>query len=198
MTDQEKFINHIANNYNNIKNKLTMLSARNGYPFDPDAYQESILRCFNNIQKKGYLKDTSGYGIESYLIRSYVNYKIDEARSCKNKKRDKNITSENIEELYDVWYNGNNISAYEKIQRDLEKDYAVLHIMALVEANFDAEHFYLFRLKALTNMTYKQLAEKTKMKNVRAKVVTVKKFLKENLTKEMINDGFKKLFGDIC
>jgi hypothetical protein len=46
-------------------------------------------------------------------------------------------------------------------------------------------------------MTYKKLAEKTKMKGVRQKVVEVKNWLKENLTKDEINNAFYLMYGDL-
>ena len=46
-------------------------------------------------------------------------------------------------------------------------------------------------------MTYKKLAEKTQMKAVRQKVVTVKNWLKENVTKEMIKEEFFSIYGDL-
>ena len=46
-------------------------------------------------------------------------------------------------------------------------------------------------------MTYKKLSEKTKIKGVRQKVVDVKHWLKENLTKEEINNAFYTMYGDL-
>lgn len=196
-TDQDKFMNHIASHYNDIKDKLTMLSGRNGYAFDPDGMQESILRCHTAITKKGHMNDTSPYGIESYLIRAYVNYIREEKRACVNSKRDLNFNSDNIHDTYDSWYNQNNTDAATKIQSDLKKDFSVLYLMTRVEDEFDAEHFYLFRLKMLCDITYKQLSDMTKMKGVRQKVVEVKKWLQANVTKEEINNAFYRVYGNL-
>lgn len=196
-TDQDKFINHIANHYNDIKDKLTMLSGRNGYAFDPDGMQECIIRCYTAIKKKGFLKDTSDYGIEAYLVRSYVNYVKEMKRACVNSKRDHNITNDAIADMYDTWYNDNYTSAQNKIQSDLFKDFSCLYLMTRVEDEFDAEHFYLFRLKMLCDITYKQLSDMTKMKGVRQKVVEVKKWLQDNVTKEEINNAFYRVYGNL-
>ena len=70
--------------------------------------------------------------------------------------------------------------------------------MKRVELEFDNEHFYLFRLKYLiTDMTYKKLQEKTKLKKVRQKVVEVRKWVQDNITKQMIKDEFYGLYGDL-
>lgn len=196
-TDQDKFMSHIASHYDEIRDKLTMLSGRNGYAFDQDAMQESILRCYTAIVKKGFLKDTSAYGIESYLIRAYVNFIREEKRACVNSKRDFNITNDAINDMYDTWYNDNYTSAQNKIQSDLKKDFSVLYLMTRVEDEFDAEHFYLFRLKMLCDITYKQLSDMTKMKGVRQKVVEVKKWLQDNVTKEEVNNAFYRVYGNL-
>ena len=188
---------YVASHYNDIKDKLTMLSGRNGYAFSQDAMQEAILRCHTAIDKKGHMNDTSPYGIESYLIRAYVNYIREEKRACINSKRDLNFNSDNIHDTYDTWYNQNNTDAATKIQSDLKKDFSVLYLMTRVEDEFDQEHFYLFRLKMLCDITYKQLADITKMKGVRQKVVEVKKWLQSNVTKEEINNAFYRVYGNL-
>lgn len=195
--DSEKFMRHVASHYYDIKDKLTMLSGRNGYAFSQDAMQEAILRCHTAITKKGYMNDTSAYGIESYLIRAYVNYIREEKRACVNSKRDLNFNSDNIHDTYDAWYNQNNTDAATKIQSDLKKDFSVLYLMTRVEDEFDQEHFYLFRLKMLCDITYKQLADITKMKGVRQKVCEVKKWLQDNVTKEEINNAFFRVYGNL-
>lgn len=195
--DNQKFINYINDNYNEVQMKLKMLCGRNKQSYDEDAYHEAVIRCYNAITKKGTLKDSSPYGIESYLIRSYFNYIREVKRSCQHSKRDLNYTSDNINDLYEDWYNRNNNDAMTKIKSDLYKDFATLYIMQKVEAQFDNEHFYLFKLKTLCEMTYKQLCEKTGVKGCRQKVVEVKKWLHDNLSKDEVNDAFYKLYGDL-
>ena len=88
--DCQVFINHVGNHYKEIETKLKMLSGRNHQPFDKDAYQEVIIKCYKRIQNKGTLNDKTPYGIESYLIKSYFNYLIDVKRSAEKQKRDLN------------------------------------------------------------------------------------------------------------
>lgn len=46
-------------------------------------------------------------------------------------------------------------------------------------------------------MTYKQLTDKTGIKGVRQKILDVKQWLKDNLTKEEINKAFQLAYGDL-
>lgn len=198
MEDATVFINYINDNYDKVGGTLKLLSAQRKQKFDEDGFHTCIIRCYDAIKKKGYLKDKSAYGITSYLIRAYFNYVLEEKRSAKNKKRDQNYNSDNIGGLYEDYYNSNFTDARQKIISDMYKDFSILYIMMVVEQNFDNEHYYLFKLKELIpDMTYKKLAEKTKIKAVRQKVVEVKKYIQANVTKEMIRKEFYDIYGDI-
>ena len=198
MNDAELFLDYINNHYQDIIAKLKILCGQRHQTFDEDTYHESILRCHKAITKKGKLNDPTPYGIESYLIRSYFNLVIEIKRSCSHRKKDLNYNSDNIGGLYEDYYNTNFTDARQKVVSDMFKDFSVLYIMMLVEKNFDQEHFYLFKMKELIpDMTYKKLSEKTQMKAVRQKVVTVKNWLKENVSKDMIKEEFFSIYGDI-
>ena len=198
MEDATIFLNYVNDHYKEVGGTLKLLSAQRKQKFDEDAFHESILRCHKAISKKGYLKDKSPYGITSYLIRSYFNLINEEKRSAKVKKRDMNYNSDNIGGLYEDYYNSNFTDARQKVVSDLFKDFSVLYIMMVVEENFDNESFYLFKLKELIpDMTYKKLSEKTGLKAVRQKVVTVKKWVQQNISKEDIRKEFYLIYGDI-
>ena len=195
---QDTFLKHINDNYIDIETKIKMLCGRNKQRFDEDLFHEAILRCYKCIEKKGGMNDSSPSGIEGYLIRSYFNLVKEIKRSAMNAKRDQNYNSDNIGGLYEDYYNSHNVDSREKVTQDLFRDFATLYLLMLIETNFDSEHFYLFKLKELIpNMTYKLLSEKTKIRGVRQKVVECKKWLKENVTKEMIRKEFFEIYGDI-
>lgn len=198
MEDSNTFIEHIGQNYESIKTKLQMLCAKNKQTFSEDTFHDVIIKCHQAIIKKGKLNDTSPYGIESYLIRSYFNLEVDNKRVAEYAKRDRNYNSDNIHSLHEKWYNDNNTSAREKIASDLYKDFATLYIMLVAEQNFPTEYFYAFRLKELVpNMTYKKLRQTTNITAVRQKVITVRNWLQKNLTKEEVNNAFQQLYGGL-
>lgn len=197
MPDCELFINHIGTHYNEIEEKLKMLSGRNKQPYDKDAFQESIVKCYTYIKKKVKMKDTSPYGIESYLIRTYLNYIKEIKRSAQTAKRDFNYNSDNIGEIYERYYNSNNDTAKVKIASDLFKDFSILYIMTQVEDNFDQESFYLYRLKTLSNLTYQQIAQKTQNKGSRQKILEVKEWVKNNIFKDDVRKAFNIIYSDL-
>lgn len=198
MEDSTVFINYINDHYKEVGGTLRILCAQRKQKFDEDGFHTCIIRCYDAIKKKGYLKDKSAYGITSYLIRSYFNYVLEMKRAACNAKRDQNYNSDNIGGLYEDYYNSNFTDARQKVVNDLFKDFSVLYIMMVVEQQFDNESFYLFKLKELCkDMTYKKLSEKTGLKAVRQKVVTVKKWVQQNVTKEDIRKEFYEIYGDI-
>ena len=197
MSDQDKFMHYINDNYNYLKFKYINFCREHNYVFDEDIFSDTILKCYEAINKKGKLEDTTDQGIQNYFFISFKMNLKREGQYARNQKRDRNVDSDSINDLYESWYNDNNVSAMEKIKSDLFKDFSVLYIMTVVEDNFDTEHFYLFKLKTLGNLTYKQLQDKTKIKASRQKVINVKNWLKDNVTKDDIKSAFNAMYGNL-
>lgn len=198
MSDAEIFIQYINDNYDKLKWKYFRLCKEKQMDWDEDIYQETILRCFETIKKNGKMQSTTPYGIESYFFKAFQNNVRNEKRYCRERLRDRNITSDNINEVYEEWFNNNFESSRTKIINCLFKDFSILYIMATVEQNFDANHFYLYRMKTLVpNITYKKLREMTGDKDSRNKVIEVSRFVKENVKKEDIKKAFQEIYGDL-
>lgn len=197
MSDQDKFMHYINDHYNHLKYKYINFCKEHNYVFDEDIFSDTILKCYEAIDKKGKLEDTTDQGIQNYFFISFKMNLKREGQYARNMKRDRNVDSDSINDLYESWYNDNNVSAMEKIKSDLFKDFSVLYIMTCVEDNFDTEHFYLFKLKTLGNLTYKQLQDKTKIKASRQKVINVKNWLKDNVTKDDIKSAFNLMYGNL-
>ena len=197
MNDETIFLNYINDHYNELKNKYFKFCKEKQYTWDADIFSDTIIKCYESIVKRG-IKDKSPQGIENYFFMAFKNNIMNERRYSRIKKRDNNITSDNINELYENWYNSNFSDARVKIINDLFKDFSILYIMTQVEDNFDSEHFYLFRIKTLVpDMTFKKLADTTKVKASRRKCIEVMRWVKENIKKEDIRKLFYLMYGDI-
>lgn len=198
MLDETIFLNYINDHYTELKNKYWKFCQEKQYTWDEDIYSDTILKCYDVIIKKGGLRDKTPQGIENYFFMAFKNNIMNEQRYSRNKKRDKNISSDHINDLYELWYNENFNDARVKITNDLYKDFSILYIMTQVEDNFDQEHFYLFRVKTLVpEMTFKKLAETTKIKASRKKVIEVMRWVKENIKKNDIRKLFYNMYGDL-
>lgn len=197
MSDETIFLNHINDHYNELKNKYWKFCHEKQYDWNEDIFSDTILKCYDCIQKKGKLKDKTQQGIENYFFKAFKNNILNEKRYSRNKKRDHNISSDNINDIYELYYNKTNDPAIQKIRSDLFKDFAILYIMASVEDNFDSEHFYLYKVKTLGNLTFGKLAETTNIKASRKKVIEVQRWVKSNIKKEEIRKTFFEIYGDI-
>lgn len=195
--DNRLFINYISDHYNQLYYKYRQFCKEKDYQWDEDIFQDTIVNCYSAITKKGKLQDTTSQGIENYFFKSFKMNLMREKQYARNQKRDLNVEADDVDVMYEEWTNNNKEDSRTKIVSDMWKDFSCLYIMMLVEDNWDDEHFYLFRLKHLCGMTYKQLTDKTGIKGVRQKILDVKQWLKDNLTKEEINKAFQLAYGDL-
>lgn len=191
-----RYLQWFSDNYDTLKNKYRKFCREKYYDWDEDVFSDTYLSIYNAIEKKG-LNDTTEKGFDNYTFKSFKTNLQREKQYCRVSKRDLNYNSDNIFSLYEEWYNENNSPERIKLLSDLWCDFATLYILTKVEDNFDSEHFLLFRLKYLSKLTYKKLQEKTKAKKCRQKVVNVRAWIRENVTKDEIKKAFEKMYGDL-
>ena len=183
----------ISQNYNNIRQICNDVCKRNKEQYSEDALNDTVIQVHKIIQKKGKLDDMSDNGIMRYFVRSYVNNLRMEKRYAYHKKRDYNITQEEFNDRYEQSLS----SKRDKIIKDLLEDFSVLYIMKLVELNFPPEQLYLYKLKMICNKTYKQIHDETKIKKSGDKIIEVNKWVKNNLTRDVIKKEFFDIYGDL-
>lgn len=194
MKDEETFLLHINDNYERLRGRYMKFCHEKQYQWDEDIFSDTIVKCYDTIKRKGRLDDNTPDGIENYFFKSFKINLQREKQYSRNAKRDLNLT-DSLESIYEDYYNNTNITPTEKIRNDSWKDFATLYIMMAVEQQFDYEHFHLFQLKMLCNLTYRELAQKTNSKGVRNKVLAVKQWVKDNISKEQIKRAFDEQYG---
>lgn len=198
MVDQRKFLVYINDNYTKLKHKYARYCKENNIQWDEDTFSDTIIKCYDAIKKKGGLDDCTDQGIENYFFISFKMNLKREKQYARVQKRDANITSDNINQVYEDFLMQNSNDERTKLVNDLFIDFSTIFILHLVEEHFDADTYYLFRLKYLIKgMTYKALQEKTKLRKVRQRVVEVKQWLQKNVTKEMVREAFFDVYGDL-
>ena len=185
-----RFLQFANDNYNDLKKKWAKYLYDRQIDFDEDVYSETILKVYDYISANG-IKDDSESGFANYFFRAFnINIKREKQYS-RNLNRDKNIDA--TEEL-DKEFNGDD-ELQMKIRRQVFDDWAVVYILRLVEDNFDNISFHCFRLYyILDKMTYSRLREITKVKDAKKRVVTIKNWLKDNLTKKDLEKEFTKYY----
>ena len=186
-----RYLTYVGINYKNLMKRMKAFCSDKGYIWDEDVLADTFLKVHDRIEKKG-IEDASDDGFENYTFMAFRQNVKREALYARVKKR---CETEDVHTLYERYFNSTKTSSTEKIQGDLFKDFSLIYILMKVEENFDEDHFYLFKLKHLCGMTYKELSEKTKIPNARKKVLTVMHWLKKNITKDEIAKRFDETYG---
>ena len=193
---EDKFLSAVSKNYEELKTGHKTYCFEKNLDYSEDVFGDSIVKCYDAIKKKGRLLDESEKGLKNYLYRACQINTIRSKQYASCYKRDNNVI--NVGEKYETWFNESKMTVEEKLKSDIYKDFATLFIMSKVENHFDGEHFMLFKMKYLIpDMTYKKLAEKTGVKGVRNKVIEVKTWVKENITKDEIKKALEEEYGEL-
>ena len=170
----------------NIERKLNVSKD----DFD-DLFQDTILKIFEKIKKDG-IEDSTNQGLVNYFFKSLNTNIKREKQYSRNSKRDNNIDS--IEYL-DNKLDENDIEIKKK--EEARQQYITYRILELVEKEFDNISFRCFRLYYLTKkMSYKKLIETTKVKDAKKRVVTIKKWLQENIDKHLLEKEFNNWYEE--
>lgn len=192
--DEELFITYIGEHYEDLKKKYRKFASLNKYEWDEDIFSDTIVKCYDTIQRNGKLADNSERGIENYFFLSLRNNLKREQQYSRVKNR-VDASGDELKAALENHYGETSVT--EKIKEDLYKDFAILYLMQKADQHFDAETMHCFQTKALYGLTYKELKEKTKIKGARTKALDVKKWLQENVTDCEVREAFNAIYGDL-
>lgn len=188
----ERFLKLVSLKYSDYKKKWTKHLLDKNIEVDEDIYSDTIIKVYDYIIKNG-VKDETDNGLINYFFKSFI----------MNVKREKAYARERLKDL--------NVDAYEeadketngetelehKIRNQVYSDYATVHILQLVEQKFDSITFHCFRLYYIVpKMTFDRLKEVTKINDCRKRVLEVREWLKNNLTKKELTKAFNKYYYD--
>lgn len=189
----KKFLQWVNNNYEYLKQHHQAYCLNTRQNWDEDIFCDTYLKIYEKIRKYG-IKDDSDRGFENYLFIAFKTNTKREAQYSRNSKKDGNV--KNLSELQEIYLN-TKLTEREKLKSDLFKDYSCLYLLKLIEKHFPPEDCRLFKIKLFENLTYKQLADKIGEKGIRQRIVNIKNFLKENVSKEDIKKAFDADYGDL-
>lgn len=190
--EARKFLDIVNTKYLTLKAKWKKYTSDKHLEWDDDIYSDTILKVYYKILQDG-MSDMCEKGMLNYLFKAFMmNLKRDKQYS-RNAYRDNNIDATN--EL-DKQFNGED-ELEQKIRRNVYDDWTMVYLLQLVEKNFDSLSFYCFRLYyIIPKMTYEKLREITKVKDCKKRVVTIKKWLNENITKQELEEKFNKYYDN--
>ena len=189
----DKFIEWVGNNYDELQYRYKKFCSNTRITYDDDVFSDTIVKCFNLIEKNG-INDDTPKGYDDYLFKAFKN-NIKREKQYSRVAKKKEIPD--VPTAYEDYYNNYNDSPTKKIMRDLKEDFSALYVIKKVEEQFPPEYVYVFKLKFLYKLTYKELQKKSNVKNSRQKVIDVIHWLKENLTKQEVEKAFEDFKGEI-
>ena len=185
-----RFLKFANDHYEDYKKKWAKYLYDRQVDFDEDVFSETVLKVYDYINTNG-IKDDSDSGLANYWFKSFNTNIKREKQYSRNVNRDKNIDA--TEELTKETNGDNELQL--KIRRHVFEDWSIVYILRLVEDNFDSISFHCFRLYyILDKMTYSKLREITKVPDSKKRVVTIKNWLKDNLTKQKMEKEFSKYY----
>ena len=162
-----------------------------GLPFDIDVLNDTIIKCYDIILKKGLREGEKESW--NYLFKAFKMNSIRELQYARNKNRDE---VEDINILYETYMNKQHSAQY-KIASDLWTDFQVNYIARTVEFNWDKNTFYLFKLKFILQLDDDQIKKKSKNPNWKKDIRALVKWLKASVRKEDIIKEFNQKYPDI-
>ena len=185
-----RFLKFANEHYDDYKKKWAKYLYDRQVDFDEDVFSETVLKVYDYIKTNG-IKDDSDSGLANYWFKSFNTNIKREKQYSRNVNRDKNIDA--TEELSKEMNGEDELKL--KIRRHVYEDWSIVYILRLVEDNFDSISFHCFRLYyILDKMTYSKLREITKVPDSKKRVVTIKNWLKDNLTKQQMEKEFSKYY----
>ena len=186
----KRFLKFANEHYDDYKKKWAKYLYDKQVDFDEDVFSETVLKVYDYINTNG-IKDDSDSGLANYWFKSFNTNIKREKQYSRNVNRDKNIDA--TEELSKEMNGEDELKL--KIRRHVYEDWSIFYILRLVENNFDSISFHCFRLYyILDKMTYSKLREITKVPDSKKRVVTIKNWLKDNLTKQQMEKEFSKYY----
>lgn len=188
----ERFLQWSNEHYNEQKKKFTAYCFNKKQQFSEDIFHSTILKIYDKIIRDG-LKDPTDKGFENYLFLSYKTNFNREKQYARNTHRDRNV--EDVETLYERFYNDYNISSAEKVTNDLRKDFQALYLLTKVNDEFGSELCHLFQKRYFSKMTYEEIKNSTDIPMSRQKILMIRDWLRKNVTKEEVEEKFDEFLN---
>lgn len=193
----QRYLKYINDNYKMLKSKMKAFCKEKDYQWDEDIWSDTYLKVYDKILKSG-IKDDTEDGFADY---TFIAFKTNIKRERQYKRissRDFNYTSDEVNDVYETYYNNSNDPEIDKIRSDLFKDYMVKRIVDAVSTQFGDDKARHFASKYLIKgNTYRKMAERTGIKGIRNEIIEMKRWVIDNISKEELKNDFLEEYGDL-
>ena len=130
MEIERRFLNHINDNYSRLVSTALLMfnNSKKKIEFSEDIFNDTIIKCYELLEKKKSMKDESPKGMDNYFLKSLYLNTMMEKRYAYVKKRSHDIDVNSVLSSRD---NGDS-QVQSKLVKDLKTDFSVLYIMMQV------------------------------------------------------------------
>lgn len=187
----DEYINYMATVYNDYIDLFGGMFKEAA----SDIAAETILKTYNSIAINGMRNLSEEPEKRSQMFRNYffISAKLNYLTYCQDDRKRK-YTFIPGGKLADEVYTPPD----SKIKRQIYNDYRVMYLLDMVENEFDDVSYRCFRLYHLIKgNTYAKLKKLTGISNCKLRVVTVNKWLRENVDENEIRRRFVEQFPDL-
>lgn len=158
----DDFLAFSERHYEELKKKWANRLKKAELTFSEDIYNDSILKVYEQIKKKEYIGDIEAYWYQAFLI---------------NTKRDTKYAYHKKDDSIDV------LKYLDEFPTD-DKPLLLEDIQDILQSMEDNKNFHLFLIYYMTDTTYAELEELTGIKNVRYKVKSIGKKIREHIKRK--------------
>lgn len=186
--DVKIFSNVLADNWSEYQRKMKQWAFLNAVDFDEDVLQETFIKCVDLISRKG-LKDKTKQGCLNYFFLAFRNNTYQQHLQDSKRLIDDNA------DIFKLEIEDEDVVLIEE-QRRQYAELARQYILQQVQKNFDNISYAIFRLRHCFTLngktpTFKMLKEITKVQDTRKRLIEVTQWVKQNISKEDINNYIK-------
>lgn len=187
----EEFLNVVSRNYDFLKKTWTKYLKDKHKEFSDDIFQDTILSIYDLIKRNG-IQDDSEQGMLNYFFKAFNINIVREKQYSREAKKD------NTQDVFEYLKPRVDDSDLEELKRiESYKQYVAYHTLLKAQENFDEVTFRCFRIYYLyKGMTYEKLKVLTKVKDCKKRVLQVREWLKNNLSKEELNKQFNEWYNN--
>ena len=148
--------------------------------FDEDVFHLTLLK----VLEKDRLHDMSDQGILNYIFKSFRTNSLREMQYPYVARR---VITDNPPDLSD-----SDADTEERLEQDALNDYVATVILLAVELAFSPDHNLAFKLKVMSQLTYRDLEAKTGLVKSRQLVKECREWVSANVDRDMVKDCFYK------
>ena len=191
---KDKFLNWVGENWEKQQTKLRKFCSDKRYEFDEDIFSDTVVKVAEKILANG-ITDSTPNGFDGYFFKAFKQNTLRNKQYARVARRDYNV--DDINALWEDYCNANMQTEEEKVKKDLKQDFTILYLSNVLLDNFGNELTHVYLEKYYYGLTYKQLSEKYKIPRLRDKLLEMKRFLKDNVTKREIENAFSIKYKNI-